>query len=199
MKDNTEEILDQNVPLKDRMTVYIGVALVLLTSWFYILGMGWHMGTLPFSDNMSMEMPMDGSMKMAKETTLLSSILTWMPPMDNAWHAKDFFLLFLMWSVMMVAMMTPSILPMLMLFTTLNVRQKQQGQISSSSLILLSGYLLSWIIFSLVITLPQYLMHISGMLNPMMEPSHAYLGSIMLVIAGIYRFTPLKDACLNVC
>ena len=42
-------------------------------------------------------------------------------------------------------------------------------------------------------------MHLSGMLNPMMEPTHAYLGSMMLVIAGIYQFTPLKDACLTVC
>ncbi len=198
MKDK-EEILAQDIPLKDRMTVYVGVIVVLLTSWFYILGMGWHMGTLPFSDNMTMEMPMDGSMKMDKDVSLLSSMLTWMPPMDNAWHAKDFLLLFLMWSVMMVAMMTPSILPMLMLFTTLNVRQKQQGQTASSSLILLSGYLMSWIIFSLIITLPQYFMHISGMLNPMMEPLHAYLGSVVLIIAGIYQFTPLKDACLNVC
>jgi predicted metal-binding membrane protein len=119
--------------------------------------------------------------------------------MNNAWQAQDFFLLFLMWSVMMTAMMTPSILPMLMLFTTLSIRQKQQGQEPSSTLVLLAGYLTSWILFSLVITFPQYLMHLSGMLNPMMEPMHAYLGSTMLIIAGIYQFTPLKDACLTVC
>ena len=40
-------------PLKDRMIVYLGVAIVLLFSWFYILGMGWHMNTLPFIDNSS--------------------------------------------------------------------------------------------------------------------------------------------------
>ena len=69
---NKDEILAQDIPLKDRMTVYVGVIVVLLTSWFYILGMGWHMGTLPFSDNMTMEMPMDGSMKMDKDVSLLS-------------------------------------------------------------------------------------------------------------------------------
>ena len=53
-------------PLKDRMIVYIGVAFVLMFSWLYILGMGWHMNTLPFTDNttMSMNMPQDSmSMK----------------------------------------------------------------------------------------------------------------------------------------
>ena len=46
-------------PLKDRMVVYVGVAVVLLISWFYILGMGWHMNTLPFVENTSMNMNMD--------------------------------------------------------------------------------------------------------------------------------------------
>ena len=139
-------------PLKDRMIVYVGVAMVLLFSWLYILGMGWHMNTLPFIDNptsMNMDMsqdsmPMDkggmgmekdkgmtmdkgsmnGSMDMNKETSMITQILTWMPPMGNMWAFSDFFLLFMMWAVMMIAMMTPSILPMLMLYTTLNSRKK---------------------------------------------------------------------------
>ena len=35
-------------PLKDRMTVYLGAFVVILVSWLYIIGMGWHMNTLPF-------------------------------------------------------------------------------------------------------------------------------------------------------
>ena len=112
---------------------------------------------------------------------------------------KDFMLLFIMWSVMMIAMMTPSILPMLLLFTTLNSRNKDNGKEANSTMILLSGYLFSWVLFSLVITFPQYAMHTSGLLNPMMEPTHAYLGTVMLCLAGIYQFTPFKDACLTVC
>ncbi|MBT5762202.1 MAG: hypothetical protein HOI56_05610, partial [Gammaproteobacteria bacterium] len=49
-------------PLKDRMFVYVGVAIILLISWFYILGMGWHMNTLPFIENNSMNMNMDMNM-----------------------------------------------------------------------------------------------------------------------------------------
>ena len=205
-------------PLKDRMTVYIGVAAVLLFSWLYIIGMGWHMNTLPFIDNPttmsmdtpgnSMEMDKGGvdmqegkshTMNMNQESSMITEILTWMPPMGNIWMFSDFFLLFMMWSVMMIAMMTPSILPMLMLYTTLNSRKKIQGQDSASPMILLSGYLLSWILFSLFITLPQYFLHTNGYLNMMMEPMHAALAAFVLILAGIYQFTPYKDACLNVC
>ena len=193
MKDNSDNQIFEKAPLRDRMTVYVGVFVVLLVSWFYILGMGWHMNTLPFVENKMMNMPMEKSMG------FLDTILMWMPPSSGSWVLSDFVLLFLMWSVMMIAMMTPSILPMLMLFTTLNARNKSKGKDTSSTLLLLAGYLMSWVLFSLVITLPEYAMHKSGLLNPMMEPTHAYLGSVMLIIAGIYQFTPFKDACLTVC
>ena len=193
MKDNSDNQIFEKAPLRDRMTVYVGVFVVLLVSWFYILGMGWHMNTLPFVENKMMNMPMEKSMG------FLDTILMWMPPSSGSWVLSDFVLLFLMWSVMMIAMMTPSILPMLMLFTTLNTRNKSKGKDTSSTFLLLIGYLMSWVLFSLVITLPEYAMHKSGLLNPMMEPTHAYLGSAMLIIAGIYQFTPFKDACLTVC
>ena len=202
MIDNTLQ-----APLKDRMIVYVGVAMVLLFSWLYILGMGWHMNTLPFVDstssmNMDMSkdsMDMNKSMSMNKDSDLITKVLTWMPPMSNMWMLSDFFLLFMMWAVMMIAMMTPSILPMLMLYTTLSARKKSQGQQAVSPMILLAGYLLSWVLFSLFITFPQYYLHTNGFLNMMMEPIHAYLAAFVLVLAGVYQFTPYKDACLNVC
>ena len=232
---NNEVNMDfKPAPLKDRMTVYLGALIVISVSWLYIIGMGWHMNTLPFVDNpaaMDMDMGMDKKpmdmgmdkkpmdmgmdkkpmdmgmdkksmdmgMQMNSDMTLVGKILSWMPPSQGAWAITDFTLLFLMWSVMMIAMMTPSILPMLLLFTTLNSRNRDNGKETSSTMILLSGYLFSWVLFSLVITFPQYAMHKSGLLNPMMEPSHAYIGMIMLCLAGIYQFTPFKDACLTVC
>ena len=205
---NTETNMElRPAPLKDRMIVYIGALVVIIISWLYILGMGWHMNTLPFVNNpaamdMDMDMGMDKKpmdMGMDTEMTLVDKVLSWMPPSQGSWMLKDFTLLFIMWSVMMIAMMTPSILPMLLLFTTLNSRNKDNGKEVNSTMTLLSGYLFSWVLFSLVITFPQYAMHKSGLLNPMMEPTHAYLGTVMLCLAGLYQFTPYKDACLTVC
>ena len=190
-------------PLKDRMIVYVGVASIILVSWAYIIGMGWHMGTLPFSEPMQMDMKtmdMDKmDMAMDNQGGLINSLITWMPPSQGAWLSSDFFLLFLMWSVMMIAMMTPSILPMVMLFTAINEKNKTQNKPYASPFNLLFGYLLSWILFSFVITLPQYSMHQAELLNPMMEPTHAYVGALFLILAGLYQFTPFKDACLTVC
>ena len=195
-------------PLKDRMIVYVGVASIILVSWAYIIGMGWHMGTLPFSESMQMNMntmdmktmDMDKmDMTMDNQGDLINSLITWMPPSQGAWLSSDFFLLFLMWSVMMIAMMTPSIPPMVMLFTAINEKNKTQNKPYASPFNLLFGYLLSWILFSLVITLPQYSLHQAELLNPMMEPTHAYIGALFLILAGLYQFTRFKDACLSVC
>tara|TARA_B100000575_G_scaffold60301_1_gene45713 strand:+ start:3460 stop:4314 length:855 start_codon:yes stop_codon:yes gene_type:complete len=192
-----ENINFEKAPLKDRIIVYLGIILILAVSWGYIIGMGWHMGTLPFGTE---PMKMDGSMKMdMNNKSLLESVLTWMPPMSGIWSFSDFFLLFIMWAVMMTAMMTPSILPMIMLFTSLNSKKIKENKPSASPLNLLMGYLLSWVLFSLVITFPQYGLHKIGLLTPMMEPTHAALGGVILMLAGIYQFTPFKDACLSVC
>ena len=80
------------------MIVYIGVAIVLLFSWLYILGMGWHMNTLPFIGNttMSMDMPSDSmdmndnDMTMNHKSGMITKILTWIPPMGNMWALTDF-------------------------------------------------------------------------------------------------------------
>ena len=192
-----ENINFEKAPLKDRIMVYLGIILILAVSWGYIIGMGWHMGTLPFG---SEPMKMDASMNMdMNNRSLLESVLTWMPPMSGIWSFSDFFLLFIMWAVMMIAMMTPSILPMIMLFTSLNSKKIKENKPSASPLNLLMGYLLSWVLFSLVITFPQYGLHKIGLLTPMMEPTHAALGGVILMLAGIYQFTPFKDACLSVC
>ena len=190
----------EKAPLKDRMVVYVGVVLILLVSWAYIIGMGWEMGTLPFMSPSPMDSMQMDSMKMnMQEKSIITSILTWMPPMSGDWLFIDFLFLFLMWAVMMIAMMTPSILPMIMLFTTLNSKNIRENKVSANPLYLLSGYLMSWVLFSLLITLPQYGLHKIGLLNPMMEPTHALFGGLVLIGAGLYQFSSFKDACLSVC
>ena len=65
---NTQSNMElKPAPLKDRMTVYLGAFVVILVSWLYIIGMGWHMNTLPFIDNPA-AMNMDMDMSMDKES-----------------------------------------------------------------------------------------------------------------------------------
>ena len=59
-----ENINFEKAPLKDRIIVYLGIILILAVSWGYIIGMGWHMGTLPFGTE---PMKMDGSMSLSMQ------------------------------------------------------------------------------------------------------------------------------------
>ena len=46
----------------------------------------------------------------------------------RSWTGVDFFLMFVMWAVMMVAMMVPSAAPMILLFATVNRRRQEQSR-----------------------------------------------------------------------
>ena len=138
--------------------------------------MGWEMGTLPFSQPMQMDSMQMDNMEMNVRQIYYKLHIHMDASNERRVALWDFLFLFLMWAVMMIAMMTPSILPMVMLFTTINTKNIRENRISANPFNLLFGYLISWVIFSLLITLPQYGLHKAGLLNPMMEPTHAFLG-----------------------
>lgn len=120
-------------------------------------------------------------------------------PMTPSWTAVDFILLFLMWFVMMVAMMTPSVAPLILIFAMVNRQKKQQQNPFVPTGYLLCGYFLIWAGFSLLATLLQWLLQNISLLNPEMETTNKILGSFILIAAGIFQFTPLKQRCLNYC
>ena len=68
-----------------------------------------------------------------------------------------------------------------------------------SSSYLLAGYLAAWTLFSLLATILQWALQQISWLNPMMIITNKVLGSIILIAAGIFQFTPLKQQCLRYC
>ena len=50
-----------------------------------------------------------------------------------------------------------------------------------------------------MVSLFQWPLHERGLLDPMMDSRSYLLSGGILIIAGIYQFTPLKDVCLNQC
>jgi predicted metal-binding membrane protein len=65
--------------------------------------------------------------------------------------------------------------------------------------IFLSGYLLIWAGFSLIAILAQWGLERVGLLSMAMASTSAVLGGIILLTAGLYQFTPVKNACLRSC
>ena len=103
-----------------------------------------------------------------------------------------------MWATMMVAMMVPSASPMILIFATINrKRLAERTPVIRTGLFLL-GYLIVWAAYSLLAALGQWALHTAALISPAMVVT-PWLGGLLLVAAGAYQFTPLKDVCLARC
>lgn len=97
------------------------------------------------------------------------------------------------WLVMMVAMMFPSVAPMTLAFAAVS-RSRGDGPVATAAFI--AGYLAVWAATGL---LP--LAVLAGMSQLWMnQPSWlGKVGGAVVILAGAYQFTPLKNACLHAC
>ena len=120
-------------------------------------------------------------------------------PDTEAWSAATLLPLFLMWAEMMVAMMIPSAAPMILTFATVNRKRREQEGPFVSTGVFLSGYLAVWTAFSALAAVAQWILHSTALLSPMMVSTSPLLGGALLIVAGIFQWTPLKDACLARC
>lgn len=106
-----------------------------------------------------------------------------------------------MWWVMMIAMMTPGAAPLVMLYRRV-LRHRGNGEAGSAftSVSLLAGYLAVWLAFSIGAAWLQALLQPAGLISAMMLWSKsAALSALVLALAGLYQFSPLKRACLRQC
>jgi predicted metal-binding membrane protein len=65
--------------------------------------------------------------------------------------------------------------------------------------VFVSAYVLVWTVFSAVAALVQSVLHARGLLAPTMTAESPLLAGSLLVVAGVFQWTPLKHACLTVC
>src|SRR5262249_1548161 len=103
------------------------------------------------------------------------------------------------WAVMMVAMMFPATAPMILLFGTVYASKRVQKQPHVPTWIFVSGYLLVWILPGVVIYfLAVQVENVTGQSMWLMQNSTRISGAI-LVLAGLYQLSPLKNVCLSKC
>src|SRR5215475_13743901 len=120
-----------------------------------------------------------------------------MMPATAPWNAVVF--VFAMWAVMMIGMMTPSATPMILIYARVGRQAARQGTPLAASSYFASGYLLTWIGFALVATSAQWALDRAALLTPMMAGASDMFSGTVLIAAGVYQWTPLKDACLRQC
>lgn len=163
----------EEVLKRDRAFVIAGLAGIVAIAWGYMIHLDRAMGA-----SMGMEM---GMARM------------------QGWGTVEFLLMFFMWAVMMVAMMTPSAAPMILTFSRINRRRQEERNPIMATGAFLAGYLVVWTVFSAVATFAQWGLHRAALLSPMMVSNNPLLGGMLLVGAGVFQFTPLKHACLTHC
>lgn len=123
----------------------------------------------------------------------------WMMPVSEQWNLFEFGYMLAMWFVMMIGMMTPSVAPMILIYARVGRQAAAGGQPFAASVWFAAGYLLAWAAFSLAATLVQWALERAALLTPTMESASHRVGGVLLIAAGLYQWTPLKDACLSYC
>ncbi|MGI9423481.1 MAG: DUF2182 domain-containing protein [Hyphomicrobiaceae bacterium] len=169
---------------RDRLIVSTGLIIIIALSWAWLLsGAGTGMSVSQMT-TWSFPPPMRQSMPMAWELAYWITMLG-------------------MWWVMMIAMMTPSAAPMILLYARALRHAQAKGKKATGPVPtawFLAGYLASWFGFSVAATVVQWGLEQAGLLHGMMMWSLSRpLSGALLVAAGIYQLSPFKSVCLEHC
>lgn len=158
--------------MRDRISILSALIVVTILSWVYLIDMAIDMEAMMAA----------GMMAQLK-----------------GWTLSYFIAMLLMWVIMMIGMMVPTAIPMALVYAAVARKASQQGAPLVSTYSFVSGYVVMWGVFSLGATLAQWGLDEAALLSPMMVSTSPIFGAALLIVAGVYQLTPMKDACLKHC
>jgi len=158
-----------------RRVIGLAIAAVTLLAWVYLFHLSRQMSAAAADETMMAAMGM---------------------AVTAQWTRTDVFLTFVMWTVMMFGMMAPSVTPVLLLAAN---APRSERHVIPPVLLFGAGYLLVWVGFSAIATVTQWLLHAGALLSPAMAASSPRIAGAILIGAGLYQLTPLKNMCLTHC
>lgn len=170
--DAESKTLIQSLPLKDRFIILSILALVTLLCWTYLVDMAIDMDNMMASGHM---------MQMAE------------------WTTSYFIAMLVMWVIMMTGMMVPTAIPMALVYAAVARKAASQGTPIAPTSAFVSGYVVMWGFFSVAATFAQWGLDEAALMSPMMVTNSPWLGATLLIVAGLFQFTPWKDSCLKHC
>ena len=103
------------------------------------------------------------------------------------------------WVTMMVAMMFPTAAPMILAFHRVQAERRRHGQAFVSTWVFVAGYMLVWVLAGVVAYAAALGAEALAARAGLTAAAAARIGGGVLVAAGLYQFTPLKDLCLSKC
>jgi predicted metal-binding membrane protein len=103
------------------------------------------------------------------------------------------------WVAMMVAMMFPAAAPMILLFDRVERGKREAGRSYVPTMYFVGAYLAIWTVFGVLA------FALAGGVERLATDADwitgqwARIGGVLLIAAGLYQLTPLKDVCLSKC
>lgn len=108
-------------------------------------------------------------------------------------------LVFLMWWTMMMAMMLPSAVPALLTDAAIARKFSRGKDAAWTAVAFALGYIVIWSVFALAATVANVGLGTVIQMTPMMAIASKVIGIGLLVLAGLYQLTPMKQSCLTKC
>ena len=174
---------------RQRAVTIAALALLTLLAWAWLL-LGAGMGMAPYA---SLHLFPAAASPAMPDMTGMDMRMT-----PAAWTTAQFLLAVSMWWVMMVAMMLPAAAPVVLLYT--RAAPSQGGGVRAWTGAFVAGYLGVWGGFSLVAAgLHGALQRLAVMEPTTMASTARWLSAAILIAAGLYQLSPLKEACLARC
>ena len=155
---------------RERLTLLGAFAAISALSWLYLIRM---------------------PMAPADLGTVGARLLSVLPP-----KLADIWLTFMMWVVMMVAMMLPSASPMILTYAA--IARGRPRTPTYATWLFAGSYVVIWVFFSAAATAGQVLLENGELLDGAARVTSLAGGSLLL-LAGLYQLTPLKNTCLAHC
>jgi predicted metal-binding membrane protein len=174
---------------RDRVVVLVALVAVAALAWAYLIVLAARMGAP--SAGAASGMPGMPGMQMSGAGLLVPAFVPW--------TAAHFLFMFTMWAVMMVGMMTPSVAPMVLVYTEVARRSATRGYAFAPPGWFAAGYLIAWSLFSALAALAQWGLEALALITPMMASASRPFGGAVLIAAGVYQWLPIKYACLSQC
>lgn len=104
-----------------------------------------------------------------------------------------------MWTVMMIAMMFPAAAPMILTFARIQGDKRDRGQVFVPTWVFAGGYLLAWVATGALAFLLASGADRLAARSALLSDNAARTGGLVLLLAGVYQFTPYKYSCLTKC
>ncbi|MEE2709674.1 MAG: DUF2182 domain-containing protein, partial [Gemmatimonadota bacterium] len=117
--------------------------------------------------------------------------------LSHNWLFYDYLMAASMWAIMMIGMMLPGVTPWIL--TLSGIRKNLTWDTIKSAVMFLTGYILAWTLFSVIAAIIQGALHDRVLLDRSFAISDDLITGGLLVTAGVYQWTPIKESCLKHC